>query len=205
MRDFRQLAAFLRPFKRRIIIAVILTGGLTLVGMAPPLLMRRLINDVARDGQWSLLPLIMALLFGIPLLRAGMNVVNAIVLNNVGLGIIAKTRKRVFEHLLRLSMRFYDEMPVGGINQRLMGDVATVSTMATGGLVTLFADVVAVAFAVVVMVRLSGSLSILTFVLLPLYFLNYHFFSKRIQDATAVLRSHMDHISSTLQERLSAH
>lgn len=55
------------------------------------------------------------------------------------------------------------------------------------------------------MLRLSPKLSLLTFALLPAYLLNYLFFSKRIRANTVVLRSHMDHISSTLQERLSAH
>jgi ABC-type multidrug transport system fused ATPase/permease subunit len=55
------------------------------------------------------------------------------------------------------------------------------------------------------MLRLSVPLSFLTFGLLPLYILNYWLFSKRIQQSTTILRSRMDHISSMLQERLSAH
>ena len=201
----RQILAFLRPFKGRLILAAVLTGSLTLAGMAPPLLMRHLINDVARDGKWGIFPLVMGLLFVVPILCAAINVANGITLNRVGLGIVGQTRKRMFDHLMRLSMKFYDEMPVGGISQRLMGDVDAVSTVVTGGLITLLTDVLAVGFAVVVMLGLSWQLSLLTFALLPFYFLNYWFFSRRMQRATALIRANMDHISSTLQERLSAH
>ena len=185
--------------------AIILTGSLTLVGMAPPLLMRKLINDVAKDSKWGLFPLVMTLLFAVPVLRAIINIANSLILNRVSLGIIANTRKRMFEHLMRLSMRFYNETPVGNINQRLMGDIANISGVTTGGIITLLTDVIAVVFAVSVMIRLSLMLSLLTFALLPLYFLNYRFFSKRIQQTNVLLRSNMDHISSMLQERLSAH
>jgi len=205
MNQFRRLFGLLRPYKRSLIAAAVLTAGLTFVGMAPPLLMRRLVNDVAREGRWGIFALVMGLLFGVPLLRALVNIVNSLILNRVGLRLIRETRRGIFAHLMRLSMRFYDETPVGGIQQRLMGDVGNISGLVTGGMVTLLADVVAVGFAVVVMLRLSGWLSLLTFGLLPLYFLNYRFFSKRIQSANAVLRSRMDHISSMLQERLSAH
>jgi ABC-type multidrug transport system fused ATPase/permease subunit len=205
MNRLGQIVGVMRPYKWPLTAAAVLTGGLTFVGMAPPLLMRRLVNDVAKEGQWGVFPLIMGLLVGVPILRALINIANALALNKVGLGIIGDTRKRMFAHLMRLSMRFYDQTPVGAINQRLMGDVGNISGIVTGGMITLLADVAMVAFAVVVMLRLSPMLSLLTFGLLPLYFLNTWFFSKRIQAANVQLRSRMDHISSTLQERLSAH
>ena len=205
MARLKQILGFMRPFKRPLITALVFTGALTVIGMLPPLLMRRLLNDVARQGKWGLFPLVMTLLFAVPVLRALVNLGNAIALNQAGLGIISRTRKQLFAHLMGLSMRFYDETPVGSINQRLMGDVGTVSTVVTGGMIALLADLVSVVFAVVVMLRLNIPLSMLTFALLPLYFLNYKFFSKRIQQNTSVLRTRMDHISSMLQERLSAH
>ena len=205
MKGLGKVLAFMRPYKRPLVVALVLTGGLTVIGMAPPLLMRRLLNDVAREGRWGIFPLVMTLLFGVPVLQAIVNVANSLTLNRVGLSIIADTRKRIFAHLMRLSMRFYNDTPVGSITQRLMGDVGAVSGVVTGGIITLLTDTIAVGFAVVVMLRLSLPLSLLTFALLPLYFLNYRFFSTRMQAANAQLRSRMDHISSMLQERLSAH
>ena len=205
MGSLRKILGFLAPYKGLLILASVLTGTLTLIGMAPPLLMRRLVNDAAGRGNWGLFPLIISLLFAVPLLRAVVNVANSIALNTVSLGVIAKTRKRMFDRLMRLSLRFYDEMPVGSISQRLMGDVANVSAVVTGGVIALLTDVIAVGFAAVVMLGLSRPLSLLTAALLPLYYLNYRAFSKRIQQASAQLRAQMDHISSMLQERLSAH
>ncbi len=205
MSRYRQIFPFLRPFARLLVLALVLTGVLTAIGMAAPLFMRRLINDVAREGRWGLFPLVMGLLFAVPVMRAVVNVANSITLNTVGMGIVRRTRKRLFRHMMSLSMNFYDETPVGGINQRLMGDVGTVSSVVTGGLIALTGDLVALGFALVVMLRISPRLSLLTFALLPAYFLNYRFFSRRIRENTAMLRAHMDHISSTLQERLSGH
>ena len=205
MKGLIKLLGFMRPFLGMIILAVILTGCLTMIGMAQPLIMRRLINDVAKEGKWGIFPLVMALLFAVPILRALVNTANSLTLKRVGLGMIARTRKRMFEHLMRLSMRFYNQTPVGSINQRLMGDVANISNVTTSGMITLLADLVAVVFAVSVMLSLNWKLSLLTFALLPFYFLNFRIFSPRIKNTNAVIRTHMDHISSMLQERLSAH
>ena len=187
------------------IVASILTGVLTLIGMAPPLLMRSLINDVARQNNWGIFPLIVGLLIAVPLFRAFVNILNSITLNRTALGILSDTRKGLYRKLMRLSMRFYDQTPVGAINQRLFGDVGNVSGLAGGDLVAMLGDAVMVVFAVVVMLKLNWMLALLAFALLPLYYLNTWFFSRRIQNANVQLRSHMDHISSMLQERLSAH
>ena len=205
MSRFRQALSFLRPYRRPLIIASILTGVLTLIGMAPPLLMRSLINDVARENNWGIFPLIMGLLIAVPLFRAFVNILNSITLNRTALGILSDTRKDLYRKLMRLSMRFYDQTPVGAINQRLFGDVGNVSGLAGGDLVALLGDAVMVVFAVIVMLKLNWMLALLAFALLPLYYLNTWFFSRRIQNANVQLRSHMDHISSMLQERLSAH
>jgi ATP-binding cassette, subfamily B, multidrug efflux pump len=205
MTRLREILRFVRPFWGLLAIALALTGTLTVIAMAPPLLMRRLLNDVANEGRWGLFPLLVVGLFLVPVLSAIVNIANSLILNRVSLGIIGRVRKRMYKHMMRLSIRFYNETPVGSITQRLMNDVAAISTVVTGGLITLITDVIAVGFAVVVMLQLSWPLSLLVFALLPLYFLNYWLFAKRMERSTSVIRSHMDHISSTLQERLSAH
>ena len=205
MSTYRALVRFIGPFKWALIFAVVLTGGLTLVGMVQPLLMRTLINDVAGEQNWGIFPLIMGLLFGVPVLRAMINIANLLVLRKVGLGIIARTRKQLFRKLLTLSMKYHNDTPTGAINQRIMGDVGAISGLVTGGMITLFTDAISVCFAVVVMFGLSPKLSILTIALLPLYYLNFKLFSSRIRSNSAALRTHMDYISSSFQEQLSAH
>lgn len=197
--------AFLKPYRASLIASLLLTLVLTTLGMAPPLIMRRLINDVANSGAWDMFPVLIIGLFALPLFTHLVSITNGIVLNRVGIGIIGNTRKRLFGHLMKLTLRFYDETAVGNIKERLFGDVATVSTAATGGLIAVLSDVATVVFALVVMIGLSLPLTGLTVALIPLFLLNYRFFSKRIRGNATILRSRMDHISTTLQERLSAH
>ena len=183
----------------------LLTGILTLLGMAPPLLMSRLINQVARDGAWGIFPLVMTLLFLVPVLRALVNIGNSIIVNNLRLKFVVATRTAVYRHALYLSLKFYDEMPVGNITQRVMTDVVNIAGAITTNFVELLSDTITILFAVVVMLWLSRPLSLLTLALLPGYYYNYRFFSQRIKSANVQLRANMDHISSMLQERLNAH
>lgn len=196
---------YLKPFRWRMLWALVLAGAMTVVGLLPPLVMRQLVNEVAEQNRYDLLPLLMGGLFGITLTRALMTYFNARTIAFVGQRLVASIRKSVYDRLLQLPMRFHDRTAVGGLMQRVMGDVGAVQNLVTGNLVTLVVDAVTAVFALSVMIGLSGQLTLLSLGLLPVFYLNYRIFNKRIRANNVQLRGQMDHVSSMLQERLSSH
>lgn len=196
---------YLKPFKWRMLWALVLAGAMTIVGLLPPLVMRRLVNDVAEGAQYNLLPYLIGGLFGITLTRALMTYFNARTIAFVGQRLVASIRKSVYDRLLELPMRFHDRTAVGGLMQRVMGDVGAVQNLVTGNLVTLVVDAVTAIFALSIMIQLSHQLTLVSLCLLPVFYLNFKLFNSRIRANNVQLRGQMDHVSSMLQERLSSH
>ena len=205
IKSIGDLWPYLKPFKWKFIWALLLAGVLTVIGLLPPLVMRRLVNDVASDGQYGLLPLLIGALFGITLLRAGMTYMNARAIAIVGRRIVASIRNDLYQHLLHLPLRFHDKTPTGSLMQRLMGDVGAVQNLVTGHLINLVIDIITAIFAIAVMIEISGKLTLVSLALVPIFYLNYKLFTGRIQSNNVQLRGHMDHVSSMLQERLASH
>ncbi len=205
IKSIGDLWPYLKPFKWKFIWALLLAGVLTVIGLLPPLVMRRLVNDVASDGQYGLLPLLIGALFGITLLRAGMTYMNARAIAIVGRRIVASIRNDLYQHLLHLPLRFHDKTPTGSLMQRLMGDVGAVQNLVTGHLINLVIDIITAIFAITVMIEISGKLTLVSLALVPIFYLNYKLFTGRIQSNNVQLRGHMDHVSSMLQERLASH
>ncbi len=205
IKSIRDLWPYIKPFKWKFIWALLLAGVLTVIGLLPPLVMRWLVNDVASDGQYGLLPLLIGALFGITLLRAGMTYMNARAIAIVGRSIVASIRNDLYQHLLHLPLRFHDKTPTGSLMQRLMGDVGAVQNLVTGHLVNLVIDTITAIFAIAVMIEISGKLTLVSLALVPIFYLNYKLFTGRIQSNNVQLRGHMDHVSSMLQERLASH
>jgi len=205
IKNVRGLWPYIRPFKWKFLSALLLAGALTVVGLLPPLVMRRLVNDVATDGQYGLLPFLIGGLFGITLLRAGMTYMNARAIAIVGRSIVASIRNDLYRHLLNLPLRFHDKTPTGALMQRLMGDVGAVQNLVTGHLINLVVDAITAVFALTIMIQISGTLTWVSLALVPVFYLNYKLFTGRIQANNVELRGQMDHVSSMLQERLSSH
>ena len=203
--SLRRLWPTLRPFRWLMLLAVLGAGMLTILGMLPPLIMRPLINDVAADGQWGLFPLLIGGLFAITVFRALMTYINARTVAFVGQRIVGRVRLRLFRHSLRLPLRYHERTPVGGLMQRLMGDVGAIQNLVTGHLITLCVDIITAVFAITVLLQLNWKLTLFTLALMPVFYLNYRFWIGRIKLNNVQMRSEMDHVSSLLQERLSSH
>jgi len=205
VKSIRGLWPYIKPFKWKFTGALVLAGSLTVVGLLPPLVMRRLVNDVATQGEFDLLPFLIGGLFGITLLRAGMTYMNSRAIAIVGRSIVASIRNDLYRHLLSLPLRFHDKTPTGSLMQRLMGDVGAVQNLVTGHLINLVVDAITAVFALTVMIQISGELTLVSLALVPIFYLNYKLFTGRIQANNVELRGQMDHVSSMLQERLSSH
>ena len=75
----------------------------------------------------------------------------------------------------------------------------------TEKLILLLNDTTAIIFALIVMFHLNVPLAILAVGLLPLYYVNYRYFTKHLKTNTEQFRFYRDQVSNSLQERLAAH
>ncbi len=198
----RKLAPFIRPFRRRLLLAIGLTGGMTLLGMVPPIVMRYIIDEVVGLGRWNMAPAILLTLLAVNFLAAAGSFVNDLTIYLVGQRLVFEIRLALFRHIQRLSLRFYEEMGTGKIMSRIMGDVSRIQNMVTWNTISIVNDLISFVFGMVIIFYFSWKLSLITLALLPLYLLNYFYFVKRIRRKSVTVWRKMDRVSNSLQERL---
>ena len=197
-----KLGPFIRPFKGRLLLAVGLTGGMTLLGMIPPLMMKYVIDDIVGMGQWHMAPAILVTMLLVNVLSAGGGFLNNVVIYVVGQHLVFDIRRALFKHIQGLSLRFYEEMGTGKIMSRIMGDVSRIQNMVTWNTISIVNDIISFGFGIVVIFYFSWKLSIITVALLPFYILNYAFFVKRIRRKNVAVWRKMDRVANSLQERI---
>ncbi|HEV2464236.1 MAG TPA: ABC transporter ATP-binding protein [Acidobacteriaceae bacterium] len=120
-----------------------------------------------------------------------------------GQKIMFDLRRQIFTHLQRMHVAFYDRNPVGRLVTRLTSDVDALNEMFTSGVVAIFEDVFALAFIVLVMLRMKWWLALITFAVLPLIFLATMVFRKYVRDSYRRVRTTLAKINSFTQEHVS--
>ena len=202
-RLMRRLLAYLRPYRSRVALAVLMliaASGLALVG---PWLTMEVIDHAIPQRDFDLLRLL-AILFFISLLLSGvLEYARTILTTWIGQNVMLDLRREIFTHLQRLRLAYYDRNPVGRLMTRLTSDVEVLNEMFTSGVVTIFGDVFTVGFIMVALLIMDWRLALVTFTVLPLVFIAAWIFRRKVREAYRDIRVRLARINAFLQERIT--
>jgi ATP-binding cassette subfamily B protein len=200
---FRRLLGFLRPHVRLVLAALVLlllSAGLALVG--PRLTQYAL--DVAiprRDaGMLGGLAVIYLLALAFDFFADyGQTLLTTL----IGQRVMLDLRTRIFGHLQRLSVSFFDRNPVGRLMTRVTSDVETLNELFSSGLVTVFGDIFTLAAIMGMMLLMNWRLALVAFSVIPLVWLTATLFRRHVREAFRDIRVRLARLNAYLQEQLS--
>jgi len=112
-------------------------------------------------------------------------------------------RVKVFSHLQKLSLSFFDQNPVGRLVTRATNDVEVLNEMFTELLINLFKDVFILLGIVVVLIHINWQLALVSFVVIPLTAWATMVFRLKARDAFRLVRLKIARINSSLNENIS--
>ncbi len=125
------------------------------------------------------------------------------ILNYTSQRIIFNIREELFNHIQSLSIRYFDNNPVGRLVTRVTNDTETLNEMYTSVLVNLFKDFFLLGGIMIVMIQIDTQLALLSFSLVPLIIIVSVFFRKYIREIYRLSRLQLAKINSSLNENIS--
>lgn len=167
----RRVAGYARPYARRLLLLLIVILVTALVELVPPLLIRDLIDHALPRRDMARLNLLAVGLLSIPLASGALGVFQRYLNASIGEGIIFDLRQQMYEHLQRMSLRFFTRTRSGEIISRFSSDVVGAQTAITGTLPNLVTSGVTLATTLAVMLRIEWRLTVLAVAVWPLFLL----------------------------------
>ncbi len=98
----------------------------------------------------------------------------------VGKNLTAQLRKKLFDHLQRLTLDWHDKQKKGDIVQRIIGDVASIERLITDGLIEFVSGILTVLGITIIVLLISVQFTLLFAVVVPVLFLIVYTYLKRI-------------------------
>jgi ATP-binding cassette subfamily B protein len=203
LRLLRRLLGYLRPHLAAVAAAfalIVAQAGIDLVG---PYLTKIAIDRHIATGDAAGLARV-AVLYLLALaaafvVRFGQNYI----MQMAGQRIMQDMRREIFAHLQRLHLGHFDRTPVGRLMTRVTTDVDAVNELFTSGVVTVFGDLFTLLGIMGVMVALDWRLALVTFAVIPLFFVLTNWFRKGARGSFRETRRWVARINAFLQENLS--
>src|SRR3954470_9030576 len=217
----RRLLRYLKPYKRMIVPALLLTLGVNALGVIEPKFFQYAIDwyitpaidqrNTVSAAEWPNvyssifrgLGLLSLVFLGVKLLQLLVSYFQAVLLESVGQRVMYDLRAELYEKLQRQEVAYFDRNPVGRIMTRLTSDVDSLNELFTSGVIEGLGDVVMVFAIIAFMLWMDWRLTLVALVTVPLLFAATTWFRKHARRGYDLVRTKLARINSFLQEHIS--
>src|SRR5207248_2966419 len=166
-RRLATLAGLTAPYKVRTILSVFSLLAATATALAPPFLSKYAVDDGIRRHDLQKLWWIVGAFLLAGLANWGMSYVQTYLTGWVGERILADLRNRLFGHLQRLSLGFFERNRAGVIISRLTNDVEALDQLVTDGVTSLVQNSLTLIGTAVLLFVLDWRLALATLAVIP--------------------------------------
>ena len=201
---WKRVFEIIAPHRRRLGLAAVLMVVLAALGLWSPTWMARLVGTALPNMDSDLFLQCVAFLFAIQVVTGVASYAYSYQLRVLGGRVVFDLRRRMYDHLQRLSLGFYESRSSGEIISRMMNDVNAVTNLVTGSALN---TIISTFKAVVLLFMLfseSPKVATVAIAVLPLHFLGYFFFQARISHVSWKSSEKMSQIYGKISEVLGA-
>jgi ATP-binding cassette subfamily B protein len=192
-----------QPYRLRTALSTVSLLTATATALAPPYLAKVALDDAVKGHGGARLVLVVVLFLAAGLANWGMTYVETYMTGWVGERILADLRNRLFAHLQRLSLGFYERNRAGVIISRLTNDVEAIDQLVTDGVTSLVQNSLTLIGTAVILFVLDWRLALATCTVLPLMTIATAMFRKRSARAYAQVRERLGLVTATLAEDIA--
>ena len=118
-----RIVEYLKPYKLRLLLAIVCSAGVAAGQGATAMLVAPLLQDIFIDFNAESRVMLPLALLGITILKAGFSYGQSYLMGYVGQWLIADVRQQLFVHIVRLPIRFHDANSSGRLMARVVSDV----------------------------------------------------------------------------------
>jgi ABC-type multidrug transport system fused ATPase/permease subunit len=202
-RRLATLARLTAPYRTRTVLSVFSLLAATATALAPPFLSKYAVDDGIRRHDLGKLWLIVAAFLLAGLANWGMSYVQTYLTGWVGERILADLRIKLFGHLQRLSLGFFERTRAGVIISRLTNDVEALDQLVTDGVTTLVQSTLTLVGTAILLFVLDWRLALATLAVIPIMSVGTVLFRVRSSRAYAAVRERLGLVTATLAEDIA--
>ena len=185
----RRIGRFAAPYKRDLVVFLVLIVVDALVAVANPLIFKEIIDhgigkNPPRTGHTSVVLAMALLLVGLALFDAILGLAMRWYSARIGEGLIYDMRAKVYAHVQRQPIAFFTRTQTGALISRLNNDVLGAQQAFTGTLSNVVSNVISVVTVIIAMLFLSWQITLLSLVLLPVFVIPARMLGTRLQALT---------------------
>ncbi|MCY4232413.1 MAG: ABC transporter ATP-binding protein [Bacteroidetes bacterium] len=199
----RRIVGYLMPYKHWVFLAFCLVLIVSFLGPLRPWLIGLAIDRHIVSGELDGLSLLIYALLAAIALEGVLGYANAYFTQWIGQQAIYDVRVRVFNHVQKQSLSFFDRTPIGRLITRTTSDVEALSDVLSAGVVVILGDLFKLVFIAAFMFSLNWVLAIVTLCVMPFMLMVTMWFKRNVRGQYRETRKQVARLNSFMQEHVT--
>ncbi len=197
------LARLLAPFRRPLLLALFLVALDTAAGLTLPVLIRHGIDDGVSKAALGGVAVASLLALAVVLLDWLVQATESRISGRTGERVLYTLRLKIFAHLNRLGLDYYERELTGRIMTRMTTDVDSISSFLQTGVVTAVVSVLTFFGIFAALIVIDPGLALVVFAVLPPLVVATLVFRKKSAQQYQVSRDLISNVNADLQENVA--
>ena len=195
--------------KYTLALSVTVISMLLLVGvqLLIPWIIKTLIATITEpthaEASFNFIGQLTLLVLAIYVVRAGLQFLRSYMAHVAGWGVVADVRKHIYEHLQRLTLRFYEDKQTGQLMSRLVNDSDLFEQLISHAVPDILVNVLTLVGVSAVLFTLEWRLMLLSLIPIPLVVISLRIYARRVRPAFRLRQKELGDLNAILNDNLS--
>ena len=201
-RVLKRLFIYCKPYIRQFYFLVFFTISLSILSPIRPYLIQLTIdNHVAFNDYNGMLNMIIILIV-LLLFQGVIQYYHTYLSGWIGQNIVRDLRIKLYSHIQKLRLKFFDNTPIGQIITRNISDIETIAEVFGQGLASIIGDLLQLVGILIIMFLINWKLTLITLSTFPLLLLVTYIFKEKVKVSFNNVREAVANLNSFVQEHI---
>ena len=198
----KRLFIYCKPYIKQFYLLVFFTISLSILSPIRPFLVQLTIdNHVAFNDYNGMLNMIIILVI-LLVFQGIIQYYHTYLSGWIGQNIVKDLRIKLYSHIQKLRLKFFDNTPIGKIITRNISDIETIAEVFGQGLASIIGDLLQLIGILIIMFLINWKLTLVTLSTFPLLLLVTYIFKEKVKVSFNNVREAVANLNSFVQERI---
>ena len=203
MTPVKWVYSFLKKYKMKMAAGILMTTGIAALTIVSPYISGIIVDDVIGNGITELLPVMIACLLGVTLVKGILRYSSQVMFETCSQGVLYNMRDTVYRKLLQEDFNFYNKNRTGDLMSRQTGDMDAIRHFIAYVIYAVYENVLLLSFALLMIFTVNVKLALCMLVVLPFTAFTTYKQSSKVRPAFQLIRQQFSSLNTFVQENIS--
>src|SRR5439155_7917786 len=201
--NLRRVFHFAAPYKRRFYISIGLAVFLAIITPVRPYLIKITVDKFIADKMLDWIIWITVIQIGLLLTESGLRFYFSYVTAWLGQTVVRDMRVKVYEKVVGLNLRQFDQTPIGTLTTRTINDIEAINDIFSDGLVPIIADFLSIISILLFMFYVDWRLTLVCLAPFPILIVATYYFKESVNKSFIIVRNAVAALNAFVQEHIT--